>query len=687
MTSYANVTALYVSAEKGNASFTGVSPVNDKINNGPVPTIAAAMYIVAGMRRVGYFQPVVIRVMDDVTVMDRPVEIGAAGPAYHDPAQLSDVTVEPYGEGKKLISGGRRIEGFKEDTFMGVKCFSAFIPEVKEGKWSFTDLYVDRERASMTRYPESGYFQPEDVENHGRQLGSSSSWFIAKEGDINPAFKNIEDAVISFGHYWIDEHTPIKSFDPVTRKVEFEYPTCFSISPEAGGAAVMDYWLDNVAEAFKNPGEWYLDRPEGMLYYIPKYPHQTVDNIEVYAPLFDRLFTFKGDIAGNNKLRGIKFRNLQFAYTKGEYRSERKRKNPDGTEETYYLASDGQSCCGMHGAFNFEGCTGCELDNVDIFCCGTGGVVFGAGCNHMRVTHSSITNGGGGGVRIAGGGSGSEEKYHTHDIVVSDCEISNLGNRYFAADGVLIMNAYHCEISHNNIHGMYYSAVCVGWVWGYAPSVTRGNLITKNHIWDLGRGRLSDMGGVYLLGGQPGTVVSGNLIHDVKSKNYGGWALYTDEGSSYITLENNVCYNVSENCYHQHYGSMNTVRNNVFAYAGHEAIRVTRRENHEGLLIENNIILCKDGSPVYGNATAMVVYSNRNLIWDESGKAPVFYKSGETSYSHGEIKEAFGWDKESIVKNPRFKDAKNFDFTLRKDSPAGEIGFKPIDLSDVGPRK
>jgi hypothetical protein len=177
----------------------------------------------------------------------------------------------------------------------------------------------------MTRYPETGYFQPEDVENHGRQLGSSSSWFIAKEGDIDPSFKNIEDAVISFGHYWIDEHTPIKSFDPATRKVEFEYPTCFSIAPEAGGAAVMDYWLDNVAEAFKNPGEWYLDKPEGMLYYIPKYPHQTVDNIEVYAPLFDRLFTFKGDVAGDNKLRGIKFRNLQFAYTKGEYRSERKR--------------------------------------------------------------------------------------------------------------------------------------------------------------------------------------------------------------------------------------------------------------------------------------------------------------------------------------------------------------------------
>jgi hypothetical protein len=38
------------------------------------------------------------------------------------------------------------------------------------------------------------------------------------------------------------------------------------------------------------------------------------------------------------------------------------------------------------------------------------------------------------------------------------------------------------------------------------------------------------------------------------------------------------------------------------------------------------------------------------------------------------------------VKNPRFKDAKNYDFTLRADSPAFALGFKPIDVSDVGPR-
>jgi hypothetical protein len=83
----------------------------------------------------------------------------------------------------------------------------------------------------------------------------------------------------------------------------------------------------------------------------------------------------------------------------------------------------------------------------------------------------------------------------------------------------------------------------------------------------------------------------------------------------------------------------------------------------------------------------MDMSSDRNLIWDESGKAPVFTVVGEDLIDHKTAISDFGWDTHSQIKNPRFKDAKNFDFTLRKDSPAFALGFKPIDTSDVGPRK
>lgn len=686
MFSYANVTTLYVSAETGKNHYTGVHFENDKTLNGPLPSIEAALRVVGEMRRVGYMQPVTVKLMDDEFVLARPITIRTAEKGFHDPAQVRDVTFESFGEKKTLISGGKRLEGFVPDTFNGHDCWSLELEDVKEGKWKFTDLYVNGLPAARTRYPSEGYLYPEDVENKTRGTHNPSKWFIAKEGDINPNVRNIEDALINFCHYWVDEHIRIEAYDPETRKCTFAARTRMSITAELNSSATMAYYIENLGEAFHNPGEWYLDRPEGKLYYMPK-EGETPENTVIYAPVLDRLVTIEGDYANGNRIEGIRFRNLAFAYTRGDFQPYSFDKDENGNLVKVPVGADGQCSSQLYGCVNFTGAHGCGVDSCDFNCCGSYGVKVYEGCDQIRIARTTVRNCAGGGVSICGGGADSPECSWTHNVYVTDCELYNLGLRYFSSSGVLVTHGYNCEISHNNIYSLYYSGVCLGWRWGYGTTNTRDNLVYKNHIWDLGKGILSDMGGVYTLGAQPGTVVDGNVIHDVKSRNYGGWALYTDEGSAYMTFRNNVCYNVSSNCYHQHYGTMNQIRNNIFAYAGNEAVRMTRREAHEGLLLENNIILCKEGKPAYGNATPMDMSSDRNLIWDESGKAPVFTVVGEDLIDHKTAISDFGWDTHSQIKNPRFKDAKNFDFTLRKDSPAFALGFKPIDTSDVGPRK
>ena len=661
-----NITTLYVSQKYGNDSNRGFFRQEE------LKTIERALDIVSEIRRSGEVQPITIRVLDSVYNVTAPITVKN---------NVSSVTIEP--EEKTLISGGIKIKGFKRDEFNGVNCYSVDLSSMEN--LEFSDFYVNGKAAKRTRYPQSRYLEPENVENHGTELFEGSKWFIAKEEDFETIkkLKNLKDCFISFNHFWVDEHTPIENFDIETRKIVFEYKSRFTIEP-THNASALRYIIENVAEGFQNPNEWYFDNPSKTLYYIPENENVKAEEIVGYIPITDKLICITGDI--ENKVKNIVFRNFELAYTKGDYKSK-------GEEPGSFFASDSQAVSEAQGSIELENAYSCAIENCNLYCIGVHGIVVNEGCSRIRIQNNEIRNMGAGGIVISGGAHGSNEKTHTYSNIVSDNVILHGGNRYFAACAILIKHSYENVISHNEIGYMYYTGISCGWVWGYTDSITHDNIIEKNHIHHLGFGMLSDMGGIYLLGRQHGTIVRNNHIHDIVSAHYGGWALYTDEGSSGIVLENNVCHDTSDNSYHQHFGKMNTVRNNIFAFSKSEPIACSKPETHTGIVVERNIIITS-GTPVFREGyvgkdeeCTQMIFSINNLIYDISKNMPLALRTGGKEYNFDEVQNLFGIDVGSIFADPMFEDIKKRNFSIKYNSPAYKIGFKPIDMKDVGVRR
>jgi parallel beta-helix repeat protein len=348
---------------------------------------------------------------------------------------------------------------------------------------------------------------------------------------------------------------------------------------------------------------------------------------------------------------------LELTCTRGDYVSTAKYYYTEITPDTNAFASDIQSVCNAPGAITFKEATRCGISNCCIHGVGIYGIEILGGCNRIRVENNHIYDVCAGGIRIAGADAQTLRSDAT--LAVSDCiirgnHIHGCDQRYLAGCGVFLMDANNCEISENEIHDLEYSGISAGWEWGYAESATYGCIIKKNHIYDIGKGNLSDLGGIYLLGKSRGTVVAENKIHDVRCFSYGAWGIYLDEGSSYVTVEKNLVYNTARESFHLHYGSHNTVRDNLFLGGDHSCVRISRKEDHDQVLFEQNVFVT-DRSPIYGFIQApQNLLTRGNVLWSTESDPPILWKDANgKEYSLDAWRAEFGNDLDSVIRRPR----------------------------------
>jgi hypothetical protein len=680
---------LYI-APQGNDRWTGALPEpNAAGNDGPLATLAIAKEMVRARKQSGHLQ-------EPITVWMRGGRYPLHAPVTFEPEDSAPVTYAAYPGETPILDGGFAITSWQTFTINGHAAWVVDLPMVDGAKLTPHQLFVNGRRCPRTRLPKEGFYwitgvQGEVQENDFTGVPASNS-FTVSPGDIK-TWQALTDVDVVALHYWIEERLPISAFDPATNRVTSTRRSTFGLKDDWANRWAR-YYVENVFEALTEPGQWYADSGAGKLYYLPL-PNETPETCEAFIGRARQLLILQGKPDENRYVEFIRFEGLTFVHTEWD-QPHQFIEQPGGKKVD--LASAGQAAQTVPGVIFLEGARYCAIEDCEIAHIGWYGIELGDGCMGNRLVGNTITDMGAGGIKLSGSDAAGALSRRTGNNMITDNHIYDGGIVFHAAVGVLARHSFGNEISHNHIHDLFYTGISCGWVWGYADSVSCNNHIEKNHIHHLGKKLLSDMGGIYLLGVAPGTVLRGNLIHDIEKWNYGGWAIYPDEGSSHVLIENNIGYNTSSQPFHQHYGRLNIVRNNIWAFGREGQARTSKAEGHRQFIFERNILLT-DGQPTIVGGYPGVLekrdfWSELNLFWDFSGQAPVCadVKTDEKAVQHNYTVfnladwQAMGFDRYSVVADPLMVDPTHGDFTLAANSPALAIGFVPFDLSDVGPR-
>lgn len=690
---------LYVSTA-GSDRWSGLlAEPNAERTDGPLATIAQARDVVRDWKLAG-------KLRGPITISIRGGRYSLSEPLVFGPEDSGPITYTAYPDEWPVIDGGRRIEGWRVEEHDGKTIWVADVPEVAAGKSYFRQLWVNGERRQRARLPKAGFYWMESVPGFtlAAELFDGTDTFVCRPGDIQP-WRNLSDVEVVAIHFWIEERMPIASFDEQTRTVHSSRRSMFALKDDVA-ARYAKYYVENVGEALGEPGEWYLDRATGQVRYLPM-PGENLATVEVFAAQTEQLLKLIGRPEEGAYVEFLRFEGLTFEHA--EWRQ------PEGGGERFGMpsiafASAPQAAFNIPGVIYLEGARYCVLEDCTVQHVGGYAVELSAGCMGNRLVGNDFFDIGAGGIKLDGTDAAGPPALRTGNNRITDNHIHAGGRVFHSAVGVLSVHAFGNTIAHNHIHDFFYSGVSCGWVWGYTDNISKDNRIEKNHIHDIGHGLLSDMGGIYTLGVQPGSVLRGNVIHDIEKCNYGGWAIYLDEGSSHILVENNICYNTSSQSFNQHYGRENIVRNNIWAFGREGQVSLGRKEDHNSFTFQRNIVLT-DGQLAYvgkwvvstihptpGNRPARLeangFQADLNLFWDVSGK-PLLSGNGQfDEQAHWTVKRTFtmaelqelGYDRHSMVADPGCRDPRTGDFTLHDDSPAFALGFEPIDTSDVGPR-
>jgi hypothetical protein len=421
----------------------------------------------------------------------------------------------------------------------------------------------------------------------GAQLADDLSSYTLT---IDPArlgsWSQVSDMEIMVAGNWAINRKRIASIDPSAGTVTLAPPHALGHSAIRPGPGRWCYF-ENAPELLDQPGEWYLDRTKGLLRLKPL-DGVDLSTAEVVAPRLTRLIEIRG--TKDQPVRNLHFRGLALQYASWEL--------PDhgylGIQGCHFtVGSDWQRpWARIPAAVAWDFARECSFRDGAIAHTGGCGIELVDSCHRNVVEGNHVFDVSGNGIML--GGPKEADRVPRGNRIANNY-VHNCGVEYYGAVGIWIGFADSAHVAHNLLHDLPYTGISVGWQWNPEPTPCKGNLIEQNHVYDVMKA-LCDGGCIYTLGLQPGTVIRGNHLHDVRRSQFAQGApnngMFIDQGSKSYLFESNVIYNTSAEL----------VRFNQCAREWH-----TWRNNHFG--DEANVK--KAGAPIIATAGLEEPYRDR----------------------------------------------------------------------------
>jgi hypothetical protein len=513
-------TTIYVSP-RGNDAWSGrLADPNASGTDGPLATLPRARDEVRKLKPAG---PVTVEVRGGVYAVAATLTLSAEDAGT---AQAPVVWQASAGE-KPVIMGGRAIGGFQ--PYRG-KILKADLKAQGLAGLYFRQLLTNGRRMDLARWPNRdadhpvtggwAYADGPPVPMYADIPGEPRNVLRYKPADRRNWARPEEAEVMVFPRFnWWNDVLRIASIDRAARTYTLAADASYGI--RSGDR----YFVQNVVEELDAPGEWYLDKAAGTLYFWPPDDADPA-TMAVFAPAVRTILEFREGAAH------ITFRGFTFECAEG-------------------------TAVWLHGARDCR-IAGSTIRNVGDYN-GSGVVVAGgkhngvAGCDIYEVGRDAVSLDGGDRDTLEPAGNYADNNY-----------IHHVGVFYKQGVGVSVAGVGN-RVSHNLIH----DCPRFGISWGGNDHVFEFNEIRHCDL------ETADCGAIYswqVDWTRRGTQIRYNYLHHIVgfgqengkwTSPHMNWGIYLDDGTCGTRVFGNIVDHTILGGVHVHGGRDNLIENNI----------------------------------------------------------------------------------------------------------------------------